>query len=88
MIKFKQKFDASGIREGLRTMWKGFKRVVCGAAVAGMIVAAGYCFAGVPGKSGYMAVLFFAAGMVSLAFALWQMWVIGGGKKRTGSFEK
>ena len=88
MSKFNQKFEASGIREALRILFKGFRRVLAGAMVATMIGAAVYCFAMVPSFSGYAAVVEFASGAAFLIEALWQMWVMGGGKKRAGAFEK
>lgn len=84
MNKIKKFFKESGIREVLRTLFKGFRRVVCGAAIAGMMGAAVYLFAIVPGFSGYLAVVVFIGGAAFLIEALWQMWVIGGGKKRPG----
>ena len=84
----KIRFEASGIREGLRTLGKGFRRVLGGAMVAAMMGAAGYCFAKVTSFGGYVAVAVFTGGAAFLIEALWQMWVMGGGKKRTGAFDK
>ena len=84
----KIRFEASGIREGLRTLGKGCWRVLCGAAVAAMIGAAGFCFYKVPSYSGYVAVAFFTAGATFLIEGLCQIWFMGGGKKQAGAFGK
>ena len=89
MSKFNKKcFEASAIHEALGPMWKGFRRVLGGAAVAGLMAAAGYCFTKIPAMHGYMAVAVFAGGAAVLGFALRWMWVIGGGKKRAGAFDE
>ena len=84
----KIRFEASCIHEALGPMWKGFLRVLSGAAVAFVMTAAMACFAKVPDHSGYLAVLCFMIGAAVLGFALYCMWFIGGGKKRTGAFGK
>lgn len=84
----KKRFEESGVRENVRTLFQGFRRVLCGAAIAALIAVAADGFTKVPGESGYMAVLYFASSVAFLALALRSMWVIGGGKKRAGTFEK
>ena len=88
MKKFKKCFEESGVRKHLCTLARGAWRVLCGAATAGLIGVAAYCFANVPSNDGYMAVMTFLSGAVFLAASLWGMWSIGGGKKRAGAYEK
>ena len=89
MKKFKKKcFEESGVLVNLRTLFRGFRRMLCGAAIAAIGGFGVSICTWVPGASGYLAVLYFLASMGLLAVTGYLLWLIGGGKKRTGAYEK
>ena len=61
--------------------WRGFYRMIYGAAVAGLIAMAVYGFASVTNESGWVAVWDFVASCATLIVALSNMYLMGGRKK-------
>ena len=89
MSKFKKKcFEESGVRENLRTLFRGFRRMLSGAAIASTAIIGVDGLTRIPDASGYGAVQYFVGSVALLIASGYFMWLLGGGKKRTGSFEK
>ena len=89
MRKFSKKcFEESGVLKNLHTLFRGFRRVLSGAAVATTGALGVYGFTEIPVSSGYNAVLDFMASVALLVASGYFMWLLGGGKVRAGAFEK
>ena len=61
--------------------WRGFFRTVYGALVAGLISLAAYGFVSVTTETGWTAVCDFIASCATLVVALFNMYLMGCGKK-------
>lgn len=65
-----------------KILWKGFKRMVFGAATAGMIALAVYGFYMIPTEGGYVAVCDFIASLASVVVAMTCVYAMGAGVKK------
>ena len=65
-----------------KILWKGFIRMLFGAATAGLLGLAIYGFIMVPSEDGYVAVCDFIGAIASTAVALSCVYVMGAGKKK------
>ena len=65
-----------------KILWKGFKRMVCGAATAGLIALAVYGFVMISTESGWTAVCDFIASTATMVVALSAMYAQGAGYKK------
>lgn len=80
MIEFK---SAAGIIwHHTKILMRGFKRVLCGTATAGLIGLAVYGFVMIPGEGGYIAVCDFLASSVTLGMAMLCAYQQGCNRKR------
>ena len=80
--------EAVQIKKALKTFefhakiaWRGFYRTLYGAAVAGLIALAIYGFVSVTTETGWTAVCDFIASCATLVVALFNMYLMGCGKK-------
>lgn len=64
--------------------WKGFVRMLFGAATAGLIAMAVYGFVVIPTEGGWAAVCDFIVSVATLVVALICMYAMGGSMKRGG----
>ena len=71
-----------------KTLAKGMWRMICGAATAAMIGLAVYGFANIASEDGYVAVFDFIGALIVLGMAMMFMYILGGGKRRRGGFER
>lgn len=71
-----------------KILWRGLKRMVYGAATAGLYGMAIYGFVMIPREGGYLAVCDFIGAIATMCVALCCMYHQGCGKKRKGGFEK
>ena len=65
-----------------KVLWKGFKRMVYGAATAGLIALAVYGFWMIPSEDGYVAVCEFIVATCTMAVAVNCMYAQGAGYKK------
>lgn len=65
-----------------KILFRGFTRMLFGAATLGCYAMAGYGFFSVPREGGYIAVTAFLCASVTLVMAVSCMYVMGGGKKK------
>lgn len=75
MIEFKSVIKS--MKHHGKILWKGFKRMVYGAATAGLIGLAVYGFAMIPGEGGYTAVCEFVLATATMAVAMMSMYQQG-----------
>ena len=75
----KKRFEESGIREALRTLFRGMWRTLCGAFVAASACAAGYGYTLIPAGGGYEGILVAIGATALLGMSLFLMWSLGGG---------
>lgn len=75
MIEFKS-FTKSMMHHG-KILWKGLKRVVYGAATAGLIGLAVYGFSMIPSEGGYTAVFEFVGAIATMGVAMMCMYQQG-----------
>ena len=61
---------------------RGFAKMIYGALAASLIAMACQCFAMIPGEGGYVAVLDFVGAVVTLAVAIFAVYVMGAGRKK------
>lgn len=61
---------------------RGFAKMIYGALAASLIAMACHCFAMIPSEGGYVAVLDFVGAVVTLAVALFAVYVMGAGRKK------
>ena len=71
-----------------KILWKGFIRMLFGAATAGLVGLAVYGFIMIPSEGGWTAVCEFIGSTATVVVALNCVYVIGGAKKRRGGFQK
>lgn len=71
-----------------KILWKGFIRMLFGAATAGLIGLAVYGFTMIPSEGGWTAVCEFIASTATVVVALSCVYAQGGAKKRRGGYEK
>lgn len=65
-----------------KVLWKGFKRMVYGAATAGLIALAVYGIMAIPSEHGWTAVCDFIATTATMVVALSAMYAQGAGYKK------
>ena len=71
-----------------KVLFRGLKRVVYGAATAGLFGLAGYGFAMIPSEGGYIAVCEFLAAIATMCVGMTCVYHQGCPKRRKGGFEK
>lgn len=71
-----------------KILWKGFIRMLFGAATAGLIGLAVYGFIMIPSEGGWTAVCEFIAATATVVVALNCVYAQGGAKKRRGGYAK
>ena len=71
-----------------KILWRGLKRMLYGAATAGLFGMAIYGFVMIPSEGGYIAVCDFIGAIATMLMALVCMYHQGCGKKRKGGYEK
>lgn len=71
-----------------KILWVGLKRMLYGAATAGLYGMAIYGFVMIPSEGGYLAVCDFIGAIATMLMALVCMYHQGCGKKRKGGYEK
>ena len=71
-----------------KVLWKGFVRMMFGAATAGLIGLAVYGFIMIPSEGGWTAVCEFIAATATAFVALNCVYAMGGAKKRRGGYQK
>lgn len=81
-------FPKPTVGENVKAVFRGFRRMLCGTAVAATGGASGIIFTWISDASGYLAVLNFLAAVGLLAVTVYFLWLLGGGKKRPGAFMK
>lgn len=75
------------IRHG-KILWRGFVRMLYGAATAGLIALAVYGFIMIPMEGGYIAVCEFLGSTATVCVAMTSMYSLGCGKKKKGGYER
>ena len=71
-----------------KILWRGFKRMLYGAATAGLFGIAIYGFIVIPKEVGYIAVCDCVGAIATMLTALACLYHQGCGKKRKGGYEK
>ena len=71
-----------------KILWRGLKRMLYGAATAGLFGMAVYGFVMIPKEGGYIAVCDFIGAIATMTVALVCMYHQGCSKKRKGGYEK
>ena len=71
-----------------KILWKGFIRMLFGAATAGLIGLAAYGFIMIPSEGGWTAVCEFIGATATVVVAVSCVYAMGGAKKRRGGFQK
>ena len=80
MMDFKSVFKS--VKHHGKILWKGFKRMVYGAATAGLMGLAVYGFSMIPGEGGYTAVFEFVGAICTMGVAMVCMYQQGCCNKR------
>ena len=75
----KKRIEESGVRENLRTLFRGMWRALCGAFVAASAGAAAYGYTLIPAGGGYEGALVAIGATALLVLSLFLMWGLGGG---------
>ena len=71
-----------------KTLAKGMWRMTCGSVAAGLMAVAVWGFTTITKEDGYAAVVNFIGAAVVLGMSVIFLYVLGGGKKRRGGFER
>ena len=71
-----------------KTLAKGMWRMTCGSVAAGLMAVAVWGFTTITHEDGYVAVVNFVGAALILALAFVFLYVLGGGKRRRGGFER
>lgn len=75
----KKRIEESGVRENLRTLFRGMWRALCGAFVAASAGAAAYGYTLIPAGGGYEGTLVAIGATALMGLSLFLMWGLGGG---------
>jgi hypothetical protein len=71
-----------------KTMAKGLWRMICGSAASATMIVAIWGFTTITAEDGYTAVANFIGAALVLALAVVFLYVLGGGKRNKGGFER
>lgn len=71
-----------------KILTKGLWRMTCGSVTAGLMAVAVWGFTTITKEDGYAAVVNFIGAAVVLGMSVIFLYVLGGGKKRRGGFER
>ena len=71
-----------------KILMKGLWRMTCGSVTAGLMAVAVWGFTMIASEDGYAAVVNFMGAAVALGMSIVFLYVLGGGKKRRGGFER
>lgn len=71
-----------------KTLGKGVWRMTCGSAASATMIVAIWGFTTITSEDGYTAVVNFIGAALVLALAVVFLYVLGGGKRNKGGFER